>query len=103
MLSMAGIPPFIGFAGKFLLFSSALSAGIPILAVIGIINSFISIYYYAKVINAMYSKGQGKRLQAGPYIAAVVIICVAVVLLFGIFPQPLIAIASNASRAILGV
>lgn len=103
MLSMAGIPPLIGFAGKFLLFSSALSAGMPALAVIGIINSFISIYYYSRVINAMYSRKQGRMLRAGPYIAAVVIICVAVTVLFGVFPQPLIALASNASRAIFGI
>ncbi|HIH50610.1 TPA: hypothetical protein HA291_04115 [Candidatus Micrarchaeota archaeon] len=103
MLSMAGIPPLIGFAGKFLLFSSALSAGMPILAVMGIINSFISIYYYSKVINSMYSRKQGKRLRAGPYIAAVVLVCVLVVVLFGIFPQPLITIASNASHALLGL
>lgn len=103
MLSMAGIPPLIGFAGKFLLFSSALSAGIPVLAVMGIINSFISIYYYSKVINAMYARKRAKRLQAGPYIALVVVICVAVIVLFGIFPQPLITLASNASSAIFGI
>jgi proton-translocating NADH-quinone oxidoreductase chain N len=103
MLSMAGIPPLIGFAGKFLLFSSALDANIALLAVFGVINSFISIYYYARVINAMYSKKDERKLRNDTYVAVVVIIALAVVVIFGIYPQPLIALASNASKALLGI
>jgi proton-translocating NADH-quinone oxidoreductase chain N len=103
MLSMAGIPPLIGFAGKFLLFSSALNANLVGLAVIGIINSFISIYYYAKVINAMYSRKEEKALRMDYYIAAVVIVCLAVIIIFGIYPQPVISVAANASKAIFGI
>ncbi len=103
MLSMAGIPPLIGFAGKFLLFSSAISGKLVLLAVIGVINSFISIYYYAKVINSMYSKKAEKTMRMDPYIMAVVATALAVVILFGIYPQPLINIAAIASKAILGI
>lgn len=103
MLSMAGIPPLIGFTGKFLLFSSAISANIVLLAVLGIINSFISIYYYGRVINSMYSKRQEKPLSMDPYIVLVVAICLVVIIAFGIYPQPLIAIASKASSALLGL
>jgi proton-translocating NADH-quinone oxidoreductase chain N len=103
MLSMAGIPPLIGFAGKFLLFSSAISSGMVLLAIIGIINSFISIYYYAKVMNSMYTMKDEKKIKMDHYVMVVVIIVVAVVILFGIYPQPMISIAATASKAILGV
>lgn len=103
MLSMAGIPPLIGFAGKFLIFSSAISGNLVLLAVIGIINSFISIYYYAKVINSMYSRKAEKVLKIDPYIAAIVIVALFFVVIFGIYPQPIIGVATTASRAIFGI
>ncbi|MGD0728928.1 MAG: NADH-quinone oxidoreductase subunit N [Candidatus Micrarchaeaceae archaeon] len=103
MLSMAGIPPLIGFAGKFLLFSSALSANMLLLAILAIINSFISIYYYGRVINVMYLSKEQKKLRIDPYIAAVVVIVLAVIIIFGIYPQPLINVASIASKSILGI
>jgi NADH:ubiquinone oxidoreductase subunit 2 (subunit N) len=103
MLSMAGIPPLIGFTGKLLLFSSALSANLALLAVIGIINSFISIYYYAKVMNVMYSRKTVSQLRIEPYVATVVLICVLFVIIFGIFPQPILAAASGAARSVFGI
>ncbi|ADU65618.1 NADH-quinone oxidoreductase subunit N [Desulfurispirillum indicum] len=54
MLSFVGLPPLIGFIGKFYLFTSAVEAGFVSLAVIGIINSIISLYYYLRIIIAMY-------------------------------------------------
>lgn len=102
MLSMAGIPPLIGFAGKFLLFSSAIGANMVALAVIGIINSFISIYYYGRVINLMYSRKSEKALSINPYVALVVIVSLAIIIAFGIYPQPIIAVASKAATSLLG-
>lgn len=55
LLSMGGIPIFAGFFGKFFLFSQAISNGYIALVIFGVINSFISIYYYLKVIIAMFS------------------------------------------------
>src|SRR5882757_2318137 len=54
MLSLGGIPPTAGFMGKFWLFSSAIEAGFVWLAVIGVLNSAISLYYYIRVIVFMY-------------------------------------------------
>lgn len=54
MLSLAGIPSTIGFVGKFYIFTGAIEAGYTFLAVCGIIATFISIYYYFKVIALMY-------------------------------------------------
>lgn len=103
MLSMAGIPPLIGFAGKFLLFSSAISGGLVILAVLGIINSFISIYYYGRVITAMYSKKSEKAIKLDQHIALVGIVVLAVVIIFGVYPQPLITIASKVSSSVFSM
>jgi proton-translocating NADH-quinone oxidoreductase chain N len=100
MLSMAGVPPLIGFAGKFLLFSSAITSGAVILAVIGVVNSFISIYYYVRIMNAMYSRKEHKPLKIESYIVVVILICLAVVIGFGVYPQPLINIATAASRSV---
>jgi NADH-quinone oxidoreductase subunit N len=54
MLSLAGIPSTIGFVGKFYIFTGAIEAGYTFLAVCGIVATFISIYYYFKVIALMY-------------------------------------------------
>ncbi len=54
MLSMAGIPPFIGFFGKFYVFIAALNQGLYILSVLGVIASVISAFYYLRIIKVMY-------------------------------------------------
>lgn len=57
LLSLTGIPPFFGFIGKFYLFAAVINKGggwYYTLAVIGVINSAISLYYYARIIRAMY-------------------------------------------------
>ena len=56
MLSLAGIPPLMGFFGKFYLFSAAVSEGLLWLAFWGVINSVISAYYYLRPIVFMYMK-----------------------------------------------
>ncbi len=103
MLSMAGVPPLIGFYGKFLLFSSALSANYFYLAVFGIINSFMSIYYYGKLINSMFIKKGKAQVRIAPITLMVAYVCVAVVLVFGIYPQPIIHAASLASSALYSI
>lgn len=54
LLSLLGIPPLVGFLGKFYLFASAIEAGWYLLAIIGIVNSIISAYYYLNVVRVMY-------------------------------------------------
>jgi len=54
MLSMAGIPPFIGFFGKFYVFIAALNKGLVVLSVLGVLASVISAYYYLRIIKVMY-------------------------------------------------
>ncbi|MFQ5419261.1 MAG: NADH-quinone oxidoreductase subunit N [Anaerolineae bacterium] len=54
LLSLAGIPPTAGFFGKFFLFKSAVDAGLWWLALIGILNAFVALYYYLSVVKVMY-------------------------------------------------
>jgi NADH-quinone oxidoreductase subunit N len=57
LFSLTGIPPFAGFIGKYLLFAALLRGGgvwAVVLAVIGVLNTAVSLFYYAKVIKAMY-------------------------------------------------
>ena len=101
MLSMAGIPPLMGFAGKFILFSSAVYANDITLAVIGIVNSFISIYYYAKVINQMFQKRVYSSIHMPINIFAVVLLCVSLIIAIGVYPQILLGPAAMAAAHVI--
>jgi len=101
MLSMIGVPPLMGFVGKFLLFSSAVFSNMPILAALAIINSIISIYYYMKVIFAMYEKRERRALYLNKNIAFVVGLCLILIIFFGIYPWILINASMIASSSIL--
>jgi NADH-quinone oxidoreductase subunit N len=100
MLSMAGIPGLVGFFGKFMLFSSAIASHLAWLALIGILNSFISIYYYGRVINAMFQRKNERTILIDKYVQLVVVFVLAIIITFGIFPQPLIHMASVAASFI---
>jgi NADH-quinone oxidoreductase subunit N len=94
MFSLTGLPPTAGFAGKFLLFAALLEKGgqLPlVLAVIGVVNSAISLYYYARVLKAMYlDKPENESLVAIDQPHGVVLGMMAVpVVLLGIFWGPL--------------
>ncbi|MCX7909443.1 MAG: NADH-quinone oxidoreductase subunit N [Ignavibacteria bacterium] len=88
MLSLAGIPPFAGFFGKYFLFVSAIKSGYLWLTIVAIISSIISMYYYIGLILAMYFKEfkEGIQPRLGlPFVA--VVICLALTIVFGIVPQ----------------
>ncbi len=102
MLSLIGMPFTIGFIGKFLLFTSAISEKMLWLALLGIINSIISIYYYARVMAAAYTnKVEAHKLKMDLPTAAVVLICLAIVILFGVYPSGIVSLASNAGNYLL--
>ncbi|MYB66671.1 NADH-quinone oxidoreductase subunit N, partial [Candidatus Poribacteria bacterium] len=61
LVSLTGIPPFAGFFGKFFLFKAVIDEGFYWLAFIGLINSVISLYYYARIIKAMYFESAEDR------------------------------------------
>ncbi|HEX9453793.1 MAG TPA: NADH-quinone oxidoreductase subunit N [Candidatus Binatia bacterium] len=89
MLSLAGFPPLAGFTGKFYIFRSAVLAGHLNLAVIGVLNSLLSVIYYLRVIVAMYMEeggSEGKSFRQAPYVYIAILIAVVGTLYLGILP-----------------
>ena len=98
MLSMAGVPPMAGFIGKFYIFSAAIKSGYVGLAVIGVINSVISVYYYLRITVIMYMKEPTREfspLTISPLIVAAIVISVVGTLQLGIFPSKVMEIAQQ--------
>ena len=93
LLSLAGIPPTAGFLGKYYLFAAAMKAGYAWLAVLAVLASAVSLFYYFRIAAAMFlSDGDGARLQTSYALTAAVSICAAGTLIVGIAPERLLAI-----------
>jgi NADH-quinone oxidoreductase subunit N len=104
MLSLGGIPPTAGFMGKFWLFGAAVDAGYYGLAVVGVLNSAISLYYYARIVVFMYVKKEeiGSDPVATPSLVAALAVAVAATIVLGIYPRLLFEMAEASART-LGV
>ncbi len=90
MLSLAGIPALAGFTGKFYLFSAAIQQGYVWLAIIGVINSVVSMYYYGGVLMRMFMAEGSKEIQGTahrPYLATTMVAAAAATIFLGIFPS----------------
>ncbi len=89
LLSMAGIPPLSGFFAKYFIFSSAMEAGYIALVVIAILGSLIGVYYYFKIIIAMYFKApnEGVTYNVTMLHKIVMLVVSLAIVLLGIFPD----------------
>lgn len=104
LLSLVGLPLTTGFVGKFLIFLSAITAGLAILTFLGIVNSIISLYYYLKILLSVFSKGKSKvKIVVNRTTLTVIIVCLAITILFGIYPQPFINFATAASTYLFNI
>jgi NADH-quinone oxidoreductase subunit N len=103
MLSLGGIPPTAGFMGKFWLFGAAIEAGYVWLAVIGVLNSAISLYYYIRIVVFMYLKpaAAGSEPRPSPSLSLALTVAVVATLVLGVYPRLLFDLA-QASAATLG-
>ena len=97
MLSLAGIPPFAGFFGKYYLFLAAIKADFLWLTIVAVISSIISMYYYIGLILQMYFKEQTHgRLKSKVGMAKyTLLITAAAVIIFGIFPSLIVDLTYN--------
>jgi len=94
-LSLTGIPPTGGFVGKFYIFASAIESGFVWLAIIGLLNSAISLYYYFRVVMLMYMHDPAIRVQSSGSFALNlgIVLMVAGVLFVGLYPDPIVEAA----------
>ncbi|MEE9259966.1 MAG: NADH-quinone oxidoreductase subunit N [Candidatus Scalindua sediminis] len=100
MFSLAGIPPLAGFVGKFYIFSAAIKSGYVVLAVIGVLNSVIAVYYYLRVTVAMYMKPPAREfapLSLSTYMIVALIISIWGTIHLGIFPARIIEFAQKST------
>ncbi len=101
MLGFIGTPLTAGFIGKFLIFSSAVYNNMVLLAVIAIINTIISVYYYLKIMLAMFASKETKRkYKMDLNITAVAAACLIIVVVLGVYPGPVISMASAAAASL---
>jgi NADH-quinone oxidoreductase subunit N len=93
MLGLAGIPPFVGFLGKYYIFTESLHAGFFYTTLIAIIGSIVGVYYYFKVIVAMYGKpGNDQKVEISFTYALVLALTLALSLYLGLRPSAILNI-----------
>jgi NADH-quinone oxidoreductase subunit N len=104
MLSLGGIPPTAGFMGKLWLFGAAIDAGYVWLAVIAVLNSAISLYYYIRIVVFMYVKpqGAGSEVKTTPSLGIALAVAVFATIALGVYPRLLFELAEMSART-LGV
>jgi len=96
MLSLTGVPPTIGFVGKFFLFRAAIQAGLVWLALIGVITSLVSAYYYLRVVVVMYMRPGEPEARSERWLSAGLGLAALATVVFGILPGPLLVLAERA-------
>ena len=104
MFSLSGLPPTAGFVSKFYIFKTAVESGHSTVALIGILTSIVSVYYYLRVVYFLYMKegGEGETaIDSGVFGVAALTISIVGILLIGIYPTPLFERAGAAARALL--
>lgn len=102
MVSLAGLPPTAGFVAKFYVFAAALDAGQTALAVIGVLTSVVSAYFYLRVAYTMFT-GEPRPEVAfvgGRWVTAVLVVATVGVLALGVFPAPLTTFVRQVAQAL---
>jgi NADH-quinone oxidoreductase subunit N len=105
LFSLAGIPPFVGFTAKFMVFRAAVNQGLIWLAVLGVINSLISAFYYLRVVYVMYMQPLPRRQPSfAPSLAISTVAAIAAlaVVAIGLYPAPLLDAAQTAVKCLVG-
>ena len=102
LFSLVGLPPLAGFIGKLYLFAAVISAKWYILAVLGVMNGVISLYYYARIVRAMFLTVPQRNSEAitktplGVFDSVLLLIFVVPVLVLWLWWTPLIQIINKA-------
>jgi NADH-quinone oxidoreductase subunit N len=104
MFSMAGIPPLAGFFGKLYIFLAAIEAELYTLAILGVLSSVVSAFYYLRIIKIMYFEEPVEALDkpVSKEIATVLLGTSLVIVLFFVYPAPVLSGAEAAVSALFG-
>jgi NADH-quinone oxidoreductase subunit N len=100
MLSFTGVPPTLGFVGKFYLFRVVVEAGMVGLALIGVLTSLISAYYYLRVVVVMYMREGEPEIRRETWVGLTAGLAAVAVVVLSIFSQPLLEWAAQAALLI---
>ncbi|MDG6906609.1 MAG: NADH-quinone oxidoreductase subunit N [Nitrososphaerota archaeon] len=103
LLALGGLPPLSGFWSKLVLFYSAINSNLGWLAIIAIINSFVSIAFYARIVKHMYIDKQADTaslVESNGFKVALIIAAVVIVVV-GVYPYPFIQFANTAASMFL--
>jgi len=105
LVSLVGLPPLAGFIGKWMLFTAVIDAQYIWLAVIAVINSAISLYYYARVMRNMYLRepadGDESPIRFSPLVLFITLLFIVPNIVFGVYFGPLVAFAQRSVEIFL--
>jgi NADH-quinone oxidoreductase subunit N len=102
LLSLAGVPPFAGFSGKWYLFGAAIHMGYTWLALVGMVFSVVSLYYYLQVVRQalMVDPKDPSPIEMNLVEKIILIVCVVSTVTLGFWPTPVMDLAQAASTAL---
>ncbi|MHB8056161.1 MAG: NADH-quinone oxidoreductase subunit N [Candidatus Aminicenantales bacterium] len=104
LIAMAGFPPTGGFLAKFYVFSAAVRAGHPGLALVGVLTSLVSVYYYLRIVMIMFMREPEREpevAEENPAVYLVLFLCLYAVLQLGLFPGNVVTLIRQATASIL--
>jgi NADH-quinone oxidoreductase subunit N len=103
MMALAGIPPFVGFMGKFMLLTGALKAGHLTLVILAALNTAIAIYYYLSVVRVAFTKAPEGRpdVSVDVLTRVVSVALIVIIIVMGVVPKPILSLATSAVKSIL--
>jgi NADH-quinone oxidoreductase subunit N len=105
-LSLAGMPPFVGFVSKFFVFAAAVRSGWVWLAIVGVLNSIVGLYYYLNVLKVVYlyrmeNEDEDKHpVPVSRPVAIALVVLVIGILALGVVFGPWFGLATNAAAAL---
>jgi len=97
MFSLAGVPPFAGFFGKYYVFTGAVEAGYTWLAIVGVLMSVVSAYFYLRLVVVMYFNDEsgGGAVAGRPFGIAALVAAAIALIGFGLFPSVLLGLTAR--------
>jgi proton-translocating NADH-quinone oxidoreductase chain N len=106
LLGLGGVPGTAGFISKYLLFGSAIAPGYWWLTIVAVLNSALSMVYYLRVMKGivgMPKEALTATKEAPPLMLGVTVAMATLIILFGVWPAPMIAYATEAGKALLNL